>query len=53
MADVSTVAQVSTVFGYVAGAAIFFATIFMLYAILNGSKEKKPDSQDGSLDDKD
>jgi len=53
MADVSTVAQVSTVFGYVAGAAIFFATIFMLYAILNGSKDKKSDSPPDSQGDKD
>lgn len=53
MAEVSTVAQVSTVFGYVAGAAIFFATIFMLYAILNGSKEKKSDAHPDAQDDKD
>jgi len=44
MAEVSTVAQVSTVFGYVAGAAIFVATMFMLRAILSGPKEKKPDA---------
>jgi len=39
-------AQLSTTFGYVAGAAIFIATIFMLRAILSGPNEKKPDQDD-------
>ncbi|HEY9079640.1 hypothetical protein [Magnetovibrio sp.] len=37
-------AQLSTIFGYVAGAVIFIATIFMLRAILSGPNEKKSDS---------
>lgn len=44
MAEISTVAQVSTVFGYVAGTAIFLSTIFMLRAILSGSKDKKSET---------
>jgi hypothetical protein len=37
-------AQLSTIFGYVAGAVIFVATIFMLRAIFSGPKDDNNDA---------